>query len=124
MDLTPGEKAVLRQIGVLYSTAGERDQQFKALFMQWAPSHHDAYQKAYGGLVAKQLVQDAGGQSFWITDSGLKAIGVAIPRPIVQVTAPQQMRPMPRAETPSQTQASRKRGVLSRLMTGLLGKSA
>ena len=124
MELTPGEKTVLRQIGVLYSTAGARDQQLKALFMQWPPSHHDAYHKAYGGLVAKQLIQDSGTQSFKITDAGLKALGVAIPRPNVQVISPQEMRPMPRIETSSQAQVNRKRGVFSRLMTGLLGKGA
>jgi hypothetical protein len=56
MHLTPGEKAVLAQIRVLYSIAGKRDQQPKALQMQWTPSHFDAYQKAFGGLLAKLLV--------------------------------------------------------------------
>ncbi len=55
MYLTPGEKAVLAQIRVLYATAGARDQQIKALQMQWTPSHYGAYQEAFGGLLAKQL---------------------------------------------------------------------
>ena len=37
MNLTPGEKAVLAQILLLYKNAGERDQQLKALQMQWTP---------------------------------------------------------------------------------------
>ena len=51
MNLTPGEKAVL-----------------KALQMQWTPSHYEAYQRAFGSLLEKQLVEDAGVQSFRITD--------------------------------------------------------
>jgi hypothetical protein len=83
MNLTPGEKAVLAQIRVLYKIARERDQQLKALQMQWTPSHYDAYQRAFGGLLEKQLVEDAGVQSFSITDSGLRTIGISAPRPVV-----------------------------------------
>jgi hypothetical protein len=79
MDLTPGEKAVLAQIRVLYKIAGERDQQHKALQMQWTPSHYDVYQRAFGSLLAKQLVEDAGAQCFRVTDTGLRAIGVSAP---------------------------------------------
>ncbi len=75
MYLTPGEKAVLAQIRALYATAGARDQQLKALHMQWTPSHYEAYQEAFGGLRSKQLVADVGAQSFRITDAGLRAIG-------------------------------------------------
>lgn len=114
MDFTPGEKAVLAQIRVLYSIAGEREQQSKALRMQWTPSHYDAYQRAFGGLLEKQLVEDAGAQSFRITDAGLKAIGVSVPRvmpPVQDVGEPQ--------GAPRQV---RGRSAFSRLMSGLLGE--
>lgn len=84
MDLTPGEKAVLAQIRVLYTAASGREQQLKALMMQWPPIHCEAYERAFGGLLEKDLVQDIGGQVFRITDIGLRAIGVstvAQPRP-------------------------------------------
>jgi hypothetical protein len=126
MDLTPGERAVLGQIRVLYSTAGARDQQVKALLMQWPPTHYEAYQRAYGSLVARQLIEDAGTQSFRITDAGLKAIGVAAPRPRVQVAAVAERRVIPQvaAQDVSQRQAKEKRSgvgsTFSRLMRGLL----
>jgi hypothetical protein len=80
MDLTPGERAVLGQIRVLYATAAQRDQPMKALFMQWTPTHYETYKAAYAGLVAKRLIQEAGAQLFRITDAGLTAIGVAAAR--------------------------------------------
>ena len=46
MDLTPGEKAVLAQIRVLYKEAG-RDQQTKALTMQWPQTHYETYAAGY-----------------------------------------------------------------------------
>ena len=101
MDLTPGEKAVLGQIRVLYSGAAGRDQQLKALMMQWPPVHCDAYTKAYGGLLAKELIQDLGAQIFRITDAGLRAIGVTtvaqprpLPRPIAEVRPAAQVAPL------------------------------
>lgn len=97
MDLTPGEKAVLGQIRVLYSAASAREQQLKALMMQWPPVHCEAYKRAYGGLLAKALIQDLGAQEFRITDAGLRAMGVTPvaqsrpqPRPIAELRpAPQ-----------------------------------
>lgn len=80
MDLTPGEKAVLGQIRVLYATEARREHQLKALMMQWPPIHHEAYKRAYGGLLAKLLIQDVDAQIFRITETGLGAIGVAVPR--------------------------------------------
>jgi hypothetical protein len=53
--------------------------------MQWTPSHYDAYQRAFGSLLEKQLVEDA--QSFRITDIGLQPIGVSAPRPQVRAVA-------------------------------------
>jgi hypothetical protein len=122
MDLTPGERAVLAQIRVLYSTAGGRDQQVKALLMQWPPTHHDAYQKAYGSLLARQLIEDAGAQSFRITDTGLRAIGVAAPRPPVQLSVVEKPRAAPQQISPQPTKPERSgvRGAFSRLVSGLL----
>jgi len=81
MDLTPGEKAVLKQIRALYATEARREHQLKALMMQWPPIHHESYQRAYGGLLAKLLIQDVDAQVFRLTEAGLSAIGVALPKP-------------------------------------------
>jgi hypothetical protein len=126
MDLTPGEKAVLGQIRVLYSSAAQRDQQLKALMMQWPPTHHEAYQKSYVGLLAKQLIEPAGAQVFKITDAGLNAIGVAIQRPQVQVSGTSERRTFPHMPTDNVDQRQGKAhrsgfgNVLSRLVSGLL----
>lgn len=79
MDLTPGEKAVLRQIRALYATEARREHQIKALMMQWPPIHQEAYNRAFGGLLAKLLIQNVDAQVFRITETGLGAIGV-VPR--------------------------------------------
>jgi uncharacterized protein YjhX (UPF0386 family) len=117
MDFTPGERAVLSQIRVLYKEAG-RDQQVKALMMQWPPTHHDSYRNAYTSLVAKRLIQDIGAQAFRITDAGLKAMGVtppaAQPQPTrVERQSVQQVHP--------QVATKPRRSAFSRLMRGLLG---
>lgn len=78
MDLTPGEKAVLGQIRALYATEARREHQLKALMMQWPPIHHEAYKRAYGGLLAKLLIQDVDAQVFRLTEMGLSAIGVGL----------------------------------------------
>jgi hypothetical protein len=118
MDLSPGEKAVLGQIRVLYSTAAGRDQQIKALTAQWPPTHHEAYEKAYWGLLAKRLIQDAGEQVFRITDAGLKAMGLAIAKPQAQVRATDERRPAQQVYSPDAS--SRRGSALSRLVNGLL----
>jgi hypothetical protein len=105
--------------GASLGIAGERDQQVKALQMQWTPSHYGAYQEAFGGLLAKQLVEDAGAQSFRITDAGLKAIGVATPRPAPQAAVPQVQ---DLGEQPGAEKQVGVRGAFSRLMSGLLGQ--
>lgn len=95
MDLTPGERAVLGQIRMLYAASARTDQQMKALTMQWTPSHYDTYRKAYGALVARALIHDTGGQAFTITNAGLLAIGAAAPRPQPQPLRVAQIRPVP-----------------------------
>ncbi len=121
MDLTPGEKAVLRQIRALYATEARREHQVKALRMQWPPIHHEAYTRAFGGLLAKFLIQNVDAQIFRITETGLGAIGVAVPRTQVQ-TQPQPRRvhelksgpPVPPADA-----GKRQVGPLSRLLGAL-----
>ena len=82
MDLTPGEKAVLRHIRALYAVDARREQQLKALLMQWPPIHHDTYRRSYAGLVSKLLIEEVGTQIFRITEAGLSAIGVALRKPV------------------------------------------
>lgn len=74
MDLTPGEKAVLKQVGVLCGSGNMP--QFRALTSLWPPTHFETYRGAYVGLVRKQLVQKMSGETFKITDLGLKALGI------------------------------------------------
>ena len=121
MDLTPGEKTVLRQIRALYATEARREHQLKALMMQWPPTHHEAYRRAYGGLLAKLLIQDVDAQIFRITESGLGAIGVAVPRAPVQAQ-PQARRVDERKSSPPIGPADtgkRQVGAFSRLLGAL-----
>ena len=80
MDLTPGEKAVLKQIRTLYATEAGCDRQVKTLLMQWPPTHRETYNQAYLGLLAKLLIQPIGAQYFRITEAGLGALGIAPPK--------------------------------------------
>jgi hypothetical protein len=114
MDFSPGEKAVLGQMRVLYQTAG-REQQVKALTSQWPPTHFETYRTAFAGLAAKQLIQDRGAQTFTITDAGLRALGVTPPAP--RVETPQ---PVRRTEAPAPASKPRAGG-LRRLVKGLFG---
>lgn len=120
MDLTPGEKAVLGQIRVLYSHGAQRDQQVKALMMQWPPTHYETYKGAFGGLLAKQLIQRTGGEIFRITETGLAAIGVAVRK--AQPQARPTIRQAPLQPDPGQRPKARPgiRSAFSRLAAGLL----
>ena len=121
MDLTPGEKAVLGQIRVLYSHAAQRDQQVKALMLQWPPTHHETYKSAFGRLLAKQLIQRTGGEVFRISDTGLAAIGVAVRKPQPQARPIIQQRPLrPNIGQQAPKAHSGIRGALSRFAAGLL----
>ena len=120
VDFTPGEKAVLAQIRVLYLNAPRREQQVKALLGLWPPTHYQTYRSAFSGLVAKLLISEDGSQLFRITDTGLKAMGLAVPPPaprqVAQRAANQQAKPA--GATPPTKPAAGIRGALSRL--GLL----
>jgi len=118
MDFTPGERAVLAQIRVLYKAAG-RDQQVKALTLQWPPTHHETYRNAYAGLVAKRLIQDTNAQVFRITDAGLRAIGVAPATPQPQPPRMDERRPV--VEVHQHVPSKPRGSLLSRLVKGLLG---
>ena len=109
MEFTPGERAVLNQIRVLYASSSRTEQQMKALTMQWAPNHFDSYRKAYRALIEKRLIDDTGTQIFHITEAGLRAIGVAVPRP--QPVAPRIV--MARAEAQPAPTPRPRRGLLS-----------
>lgn len=119
MDLTPGEKAVLAQIRVLYYNAAKREQQVKALLGLWPPTHYEAYRAAFAGLVAKQLISDNGSQLFRITDAGLKTMGIAVPQPATRQAAQrapsQQASCLPAATTRLSKPVTGIRGALSRL---------
>lgn len=119
MDLTPGEKAVLAQIRVLYKEAG-RDQQVKALTMQWPQTHYETYKTGYAGLVEKQLLQGLDAQRFRITDRGLTALGVPVPAPQTHVAAPRRAGAQPIVPEIYREIAKPRRSVLSRLK-GLFG---
>jgi hypothetical protein len=117
MDLTPGEKAVLAQIRVLYKEAG-RDQQVKALTMQWPQTHYETYRAGYASLVEKDLLQCLDAQRFRITDRGLSALGISVPAPLPQVqVSRKEVRPV---EVYRDLSPKPRRSVLSRLR-GLFG---
>ncbi len=121
MEFTPGERAVLNQIRVLYASSSRTDQQMKALTMQWAPTHHESYRKAYGALIEKQLIDDAGTQIFRITEAGLRAIGVTVPRP--QHVVPRLAVPQPAAQSAPLPAPRRRGGLLSRTFGFLRGRA-
>ncbi len=120
MDLTPGEKAVLAQIRVLYYNAAKREQQVKAVLGLWPPTHYETYRAAFGGLVAKQLISENGSQLFRITDAGMKAMGLAVPqtaaRDVAQHAAIQQTNCPPAATTRAPKPVTGIRGALSRFL--------
>jgi hypothetical protein len=121
MDLTPGEKAVLGQIRVLYSHGAQRDQPVKALMLQWPPTHYETYKGAFGGLLAKELIQRTGGEVFRITETGLAAIGVAIRKAQPQARPTIQRLPMqPKIVQHAPKVRSGIRSAFSRLAAGLL----
>jgi hypothetical protein len=113
VDLTPGEKAVLAQVRVLYYNAAKREQQVKALLGLWPPTHYETYRSAFDGLVAKQLISDNGSQLFGITDAGLKAMGIAVPQPAQRAAIPQAKCPPAAATLPTKP-ATGVRGALQR----------
>ena len=81
MELTPGERAVLNQLRELYANTSKRDHPLTALTRQWPPSHYQAYETVFAGLLRRELAQAANnGQAVRITDAGLRALGVTVHR--------------------------------------------
>src|SRR5690242_17917883 len=117
MDLSPGEKAVLGQIGVLYREAAG-DQLFRALIGQWPPAHYQAYSDSYARLVAKGFIQNTDAQAFKLTDMGLKALGLTRPTPRVEAPPKVQRRAI-HARPIGKVKV--RRSALSRLVRSFLG---
>ena len=117
MDLTPGEKAVLAQIGAMYREAAG-DQLLRALTGQWLAAHYGSYSTAYAALVAKGFIQPVNPQKFKLTRMGLSAIGAG-PTAAAQQPAPK-IRPQP---SPRPDRAMKARGsLMSRLVGSMLGR--
>jgi hypothetical protein len=75
VDLTPAERAVLRQVQDLFREASIRSYRLTLLTSRWPAMHHEAYRTGYDGLVKKGLlVQSANQQLFGISDVGMKAM--------------------------------------------------
>ena len=75
MDLTPSERAVLKQIRDLFGEASVTSYRLASLAARWPASHREAYQMAFDSLVKRGLlIQRAGEQLFSITSAGLRAM--------------------------------------------------
>ena len=117
MDLTPGEKAVLAQIGALYREAAG-DQLVRALTGQWLAAHYGSYSTAYAALIAKGFIQPINPQKFKLTRIGLLAIGAG-PTAAAREPAPK-VRPQP-ALRPERSIKAR-RSLMSRFVGSMLGR--
>ena len=116
MDLTPGEKAVLAQIGALYREAAG-DQLVRALTGQWLTAHYESYSTAYAALVAKGFIQAINPQKFRLTRVGLLSIG-AVPTPPTPQPAPKvRSQPAPRRHVERSTKG--RRSLMSRFVQAL-----
>ena len=75
MDLTPAERAVLRQVRDLLGEASVSAYRIGSLVARWPEAHRAVNQIAFDGLVKKGLlIQRPGEQMFSITTAGLKAM--------------------------------------------------
>lgn len=75
MDLTPAERAVLRQVREFFGEASITSYRLASLAARWPGTHREAYQLAFEGLVKKGLLmQRPGEEMFGITSAGLKAM--------------------------------------------------
>jgi hypothetical protein len=118
MDLTPGEKAVLGQIRVLYAE-GAREGLLSALIRQWPPAHYEAYSNSYAGLLAKRFIELKDAQTFRLTEIGQKALGIA---PAASpVTPPSRIERRPNRLRPVSAPVVRP-SVMSRFVRSLLGR--
>lgn len=75
VQLSPGERAILRQIRDVSLHQGARVHDLSALVEGWPAAHRAAYRQAYDQLVAKGLlVPSTNGEAFSITNPALKAL--------------------------------------------------
>ncbi len=75
MDLTPAERAVLRQVRDLFGEASVTSYRIASLAARWPAGHREPYQTAFESLVQKGLlIQRPGEQLFGITSAGLRAM--------------------------------------------------
>lgn len=120
MDLTPGEKSVLAQIGAMYREAAG-DQLVRALMGQWLAAHYGPYSTAYAGLINKGLVTLITAQKFRLTRMGLSVLGVAPPTSRSESPhndRPQAIRPMQSTKRKSDVRPS----VISRFFSSVLNR--
>jgi hypothetical protein len=82
MDLIPSERAVLKQIRVLFFEASERMYAVTMLRARWPAVHYAAYDEGYAGLIKKGLLAvSADEQRFKITNAGLRAMATGSAAP-------------------------------------------
>jgi len=75
MDLIPSERAVLKQIRMLFLEGSTRTHRVTMLRSRWPHLHAEAYDGGYTGLIQKGLIAASGdGQLFSITNAGLNAM--------------------------------------------------
>ena len=73
LDLTPAERAVLRQIRDLFREASVRAYRVPSLISRWPPNHRETYRVGYEGLINKGLLVQSRDQGiFQITGAGLR----------------------------------------------------
>jgi len=118
MDLTPGEKAVLAQMGVLYREA-PGDHSLRALTGQWPAAHYQTYNNAYAALIAKRLIEATDAQAIRLTEMGRRAIGIV--STTVSAEAPRKVQQPPRPRTHMRVVRPVRRTVMSRLVKTVFG---
>jgi hypothetical protein len=103
MDLTPGERAILRQLRQLYAGSAHRAHPMTAVTSHWPAVHYEAYRNSFAGLVGKKLVQpEASGQLVRLTDNGFRALGLDVPAaaPAIKPAAAPAAKGVPSATKP------------------------
>ena len=75
MDLTPTERAILRQVRDLFGEASVTSYRIASLAARWPVADRTAYQNAFESLVRKGLlIQRVGEQMFSVSSAGLRAM--------------------------------------------------
>jgi hypothetical protein len=77
VELTPGERLILRQVRDLYWSTSRREHPLQKITSQWPAVHVEAYRGVLGSVISKNLIEIADqGRSLRITDAGMRAIGM------------------------------------------------